>query len=131
MIQLLGTLHPGSSIRAKSDTVPLVGIKSRAVVVPSSCGQHVSFASRHPPARTDSIVPKGVVLDQFKVVADTDHGTRVAGQRHDSQRSEHGVDGAAFESELAQMRACEECVRRVEERRRRGRDFALRPQPTL
>jgi hypothetical protein len=64
-----------------------------------------SRRSRH---RADSIVTKGVVVKEFKVILDTDHRTRVAGERHHWKRSEHGVDRPAFESKLAQMRAVQE-----------------------
>jgi hypothetical protein len=64
-----------------------------------------SRRSRH---RSDSIVTKGVVLEEFKVILDADHWTRVAGERYDRKRSEHGIDRPAFEAELTQMCAVEE-----------------------
>jgi hypothetical protein len=56
-----------------------------------------------------------VLLDEFEVAGGTDHWSRVARQRDDWQSAEDGVDGAAFESELAQVRAGEERARCCEE----------------
>ena len=63
----------------------------------------VILSSRRSHHWTNSIVAKGAVLEEFKVILDKDHRTRVAGQRHYWERSKHSVDRSAFESELAQM----------------------------
>jgi hypothetical protein len=57
---------------------------------------------------TDSIIAIGGPLDEFEVLLGTDHRARVPRERHHWKRAEHGVDGTAFESELAQMRPVEE-----------------------
>ena len=53
--------------------------------------------------RPDAVVAVGVLLDQRQVLVGADHRPRVAGQRDDGKRAEHGVDGAPLEAELAKV----------------------------
>ncbi len=63
----------------------------------------------------DAVVAVGVLLDELEVLLGADHRTRVAGQRDDRKGAEDGVDGAAFEPELAQVGSREQRVRGLEE----------------
>jgi hypothetical protein len=56
----------------------------------------------------DAIVAVGVPLDEGAVLVGADHRARVTGQRHDGKDAEDGVDGSAFESEVAEVSAGEE-----------------------
>jgi hypothetical protein len=58
-----------------------------------------------------------VLLDEFEVLLDADHRSRVAWQSDDGERAEDSVDRASFESEPAQVGAGEQRAGRLEERR--------------
>lgn len=50
--------------------------------------------------RSNAIVLIGVLGEEGAIVLDADERTRVTGKRHNGERTEDGVDGAALESEL-------------------------------
>jgi hypothetical protein len=52
-----------------------------------------------------AIIPVGAVLDKLEELLGADHRPRVAGQRNDWKRTEHSVDCAPLQPELAQVRA--------------------------
>jgi hypothetical protein len=56
-------------------------------------------------AGANAIVAVGVPLDERKVLVGADHRPRVAGQSHDGQGTEDGVDRAPLEPESAQVGA--------------------------
>lgn len=56
-----------------------------------------------------------MLLDELEVLVGADHRPRVAGKRHDREQAEDGVDRAALEPELAQMRTGQERTGRLEQ----------------
>jgi hypothetical protein len=56
----------------------------------------------------DAIVAVGVLLDERQVLLGSDHRSGVAGKRHHRKDAEHGVDGAALETEVAEVGAREQ-----------------------
>ena len=68
-------------------------------------------ADRHGRAgscRSHPVTVEGVLLEQPAIVLGSHERAGVAGKRDDRQRTEDGVDGAALEAELAQVRAAEQ-----------------------
>ena len=58
--------------------------------------------------RSNALVAVGVLLDQGEVLLGADHRAGVAGERHNGKDAEDSVDGAALESEVAEVGAREE-----------------------
>ena len=67
------------------------------------------------PYRAHPVVAERVVLDELQVLLGADQRARVAGKCDDRQRAEHGVDGAALETELAQVGPVQERSGRPEQ----------------
>ena len=63
----------------------------------------------------DTVAVEALSLDQLDVVARANQRAAVAGKRHDRECSEYGVDRAALEAELAEVRSCQECAGLVQE----------------
>jgi hypothetical protein len=63
------------------------------------------------PYRAHPVAAERVVLDELKVLLGADQRARVAGKCDDRQSPEHGVDGPALETELAQVGSVQECSR--------------------
>lgn len=74
-------------------------------------------------SRPNTIVTVGVLLDQGEVLLGADHRARVAGERYDRKDAEHGVDGAPFEPEVAEVGSGEQGA--VSLKQRGGRAPAL------
>ena len=64
---------------------------------------------------THAVIAVSVAVDELKVVLDADHRSRIARERDHRQSAEDGVDSAALEAELAQVRAREQRARRLDE----------------
>src|SRR3954464_5029515 len=67
----------------------------------------------------DAVVAVGVLLDELGVLLGADHRSRVSRERNDREGTEDGVDGSSLETELAQVRSCQERAVRLEQLRGR------------
>jgi hypothetical protein len=76
---------------------------------------HVTHGSREPRGRAHAVVAIGVLRDELEVGVGANHRSRVSRQRHDRERAKDGVDGAALETEVAEVSARQQSAVRLEE----------------
>src|SRR4051794_16746847 len=70
-------------------------------------------------SRPYAIVAIGELLDELEILLGPDHRSRVSRERNDRERTEDGVNGSPLETELAQVRSCQERAMLLEQLRGR------------
>jgi hypothetical protein len=101
--------------RQRLGDIPAIERSAEAVVSRALRGHERMFAWRSRSNRPNAIVSVRVLREERAIILGADERPGIAGERHYRKRPKDGIDCAALEAELAQVRAGEESAGSLEE----------------